>query len=155
MLAMKLEDLKAKHFDSLVNVSQLSKEPIGSSRSYHVEELVGQQDRDSFKGELTLIRSGQGILVRCHIIVKVELTCSRCLQTFLCPISSNIEEEFLSTVDVTSGLPFSLPEESTSFVIDSNHILDLGEAIRQYTLLNLPMKPLCRLDCAEIKEIRL
>jgi len=155
MLAMKLEELKGKHFDSLVNVSQLLKEPIGSTRSYHIEELVDQQAKDSFEGELTLLRSGQGILVRGQVVVKVELTCSRCLHTFLCPISSSIEEEFLSTVDVTSGLSFSLPEESTSFIIDANHVLDLGEAMRQYTLLNLPMKPLCRPDCAEIKEVSL
>jgi uncharacterized protein len=152
---MKLEDLKEKHFDSLVNVSQLLKEPIGSRRRYNVQELVDQQGKDSLEGEVTLIRSSQGILVTGHIIVRIELTCSRCLNTFLCPVSSNIEEEFLSEVYVPGALPDYSLEESSGFVVDSDHLLDLGEAIRQYTLLNLPMKPLCRPDCTEMKEIRL
>ncbi|MBM3157836.1 MAG: DUF177 domain-containing protein, partial [Chloroflexi bacterium] len=32
--------------------------------------------------------------------------------------------------------------------INENHILDLSEAIRQYTIMALPMKPVCREDCA-------
>lgn len=148
---MKLEELKRKPLYSLINVSQLLKEPIGSNRSYQVQEVVDQQVKDSIEGELTLLRSGQGILLRGQIVVKVELMCSRCLNTFLCPVSFNIEEEFLPTVDVNSGLPLSLPERLINFIIDNNHMLDLGEAIRQYTLLNLPMKPLCRPDCAGTK----
>lgn len=151
---MKLEELKRKPFDSPINVSQLLKEPVGSSRSYHVKEVVAQQVKDSVEGELALLRSSQGILARVQAVVKVELMCSRCLNNFICPVGFDIEEEFLPTVDSTSGLRLSLPEELASFIIDDNHILDLGEAIRQYTLLNLPMKPLCRPDCAGIKELR-
>ena len=152
---MKLEELKRKPFYSLINVSQLLKEPIGSSRSYQVKEVVAQQVKDSIEGELTLLRSGQGILLTGQMVVRIELMCSRCLNTFICPISFNIEEEFLPTVDVISGLPLSLAEGSANFIIDNNHMLDLGEAIRQYTLLNLPMKPLCRPDCAGTKGISL
>jgi len=152
---MKLEELKRKPFNSLINVSQLLKEPIGSSRSYHVKEVVDQQVKDSIEGKLALLRSGQGILLRGQMVVKVELMCCRCLNIFLCPISFNMEEEFLPTVDVTSGLPLSLSEQLASFTIDDNHMLDLGEAIRQYTLLNLPMKPLCRPDCAGTKGVSL
>ncbi|MBA7688765.1 hypothetical protein ES703_97254 [subsurface metagenome] len=41
-----------------------------------------------------------------------------------------------------------MPEEPGCFTIDEHHILDLTEAIRQYALLAIPMKPLCRGDCA-------
>ena len=152
---MKLEELKRKPFYSLINVSQLLKEPTGSSRSYQVKEVVEQKVREAIEGELTLLHSGQGILVEGQMVVKVELMCSRCLNTFVCPVSFNLEEEFLPTVDVASGLPLSLPEGLANFTIDNNHMLDLGEAIRQYTLLNLPMKPLCQPDCAGTKEMEL
>jgi uncharacterized protein len=78
----------------------------------------------------------------------IEATCSRCLSLFNCPLTLNIEEEYFPITDVASGTVMPLPEEVGSFLIDEQHILDLTEAIRQYELLALPMKPLCRKDCA-------
>jgi uncharacterized protein len=46
----------------------------------------------------------------------------------------------------------SRPEQSEGFTIDDRNIVDLGELMRQYVLLNLPMKPLCRRNCPGIKE---
>jgi uncharacterized protein len=60
----------------------------------------------------------------------------------------NFEEEYLPTIDAVSGAPLPLPEEASTFTIDEHHILDLTEAIRQYALLAVPMKPLCRKECA-------
>jgi uncharacterized protein len=60
----------------------------------------------------------------------------------------NIEEEYFPIIDVSSDTPLSLPGELGSFTIDEHHVLDLTEAIRQYALLAVPMKPLCREDCA-------
>ncbi len=148
---MKAEDLNGKPFKGLVNVAQLLKQPTGSSWSYRADEIVDAQAKDSIQGKLTLTHSGQGILIRAELTVKVELTCSRCLNEFLYPVSFSIEEEILSTINVSSGLPLS--KEPSDFTVDSNNMLDLGEIIRQYTLLNLPMKPLCQPDCAGIKEV--
>jgi uncharacterized protein len=38
-------------------------------------------------------------------------------------------------------------DEPGAFTIDRNNILDLEEAVRQYSTLAIPMKPLCREDC--------
>jgi uncharacterized protein len=43
-----------------------------------------------------------------------------------------------------------LPDEPGAFRIDERHIIDLSEAVRQYTLLAVPMKPLCEAACAGI-----
>jgi uncharacterized protein len=67
---------------------------------------------------------------------------------FSCPLTLKIEEEYFPITDVVSGASSSLPEEPSCFTIDEHHILDLTEAIRQYALLAMPMKPLCRGDCA-------
>ena len=150
---MAREKLKGIALKNLVNVAQLLKEPVGSSRSYDIDEVIDEPAAGCVKGKIMLVRSGQGILVLGKLTAELELICSRCLNAFLCPISFTIEEEFLSTVDVSSGLPLFLPQESDGFTIDSNHMLDLGKLICQYVLLNLPMKPLCRPDCAGIKEM--
>jgi uncharacterized protein len=76
------------------------------------------------------------------------LVCSRCLTLFSYPLAFKIEEEFYPSVDIINGEPLSLPDDSTSSVIDERHILDLTEVIRQHILLAAPVKPLCRTDCA-------
>ena len=134
-----------------INVSQLLKESIGSSRNYEVSEMVdvsGDGSGKKVEGEVRLLRTQRGILVKGELCADIELTCSRCLSLFDCPVAINFEEEYIPTVDVASGVPLSLPDEPGSFVIDEHHVVDLTEAIRQYALLIMPMKPLCRENCA-------
>jgi len=105
-------------------------------------------DNSMVQGEVGLTRTDRGILVKATLHTEVKVSCSRCLGLFDCPLALNIEEEYFPTVDVVSGTPLSFPEEPGCFTIDEHHILDLTEAIRQYGLLAMPMKPLCREDCA-------
>jgi len=144
---MEREPLKA-----LINVSQLLREPVGSSQSHDISGTTGEEVEGFVEGNANLIRSSRGVLVQCKLIAEVKLICSRCLDTFLCPISFTAEEEFLPISDVLGDLGLSSPEQSEGFTIDNKNILDLSELIRQYVLLNLPMKPLCRPDCPGIKE---
>jgi uncharacterized protein len=137
---------------ALVNVTQLLKEPVGASRSYDIGEIINEQIEASVEGKITLIRISRGVLVQCKLTAEVKLICSRCLDTFLCPISFTAEEEFLPIADVSGDLALSSPEQSEGFTINNKNILDLSELIRQYILLNLSMKPLCRPDCPGMKE---
>jgi len=100
------------------------------------------------QGEVRLMRTDRGILAKGTLHTEVEITCSRCLSLFSCLLTLNIEEEYFPITDVVSGAWLPLSEESGSFTIDERHILDLTEAIRQCVLLVIPMKPLCREDCA-------
>jgi len=134
-----------------MNVSQLLKAPIGSTRNHEVSgtiEISGGDVGSKVYGEVKLLRTNRGILVRGTLHTEVQVTCSRCLSLFGCPLTLNIEEEYFPVIDVVSGISLSLPEEPGYFTIDEYHVLDLTEAIRQYALLAKPMKPLCREDCA-------
>jgi len=135
-----------------LNVSQLLKESIGSSQSHDISGTIGDDIEGFVEVKVKVIRIGRGVLVQCKLTAEVNLTCSRCLDAFLCPISFTAEEEFLPISDVSGDLALSSPEQSEGFTIDNKNILDLGELIRQYILLNLPMKPLCRPDCSGMKE---
>jgi uncharacterized protein len=132
---------------ALINVAQLLKEPVGSSQSYDISGVIGEEVEGLIEGKAKLIHISQGVLVQCKLTAEVKLICSRCLDTFLLPISFTAEEEFVPVSDVSGDLALSSPEQSEEFTIDNKNILDLSELIRQYTLLNLPMKPLCRPDC--------
>jgi uncharacterized protein len=134
-----------------INVAQLLKEPVGSVRNYEVSEvldIVGDGTDSKVCGEVSLMRTDRGILVKCTLDTGAEVTCSRCLTSFRCPLVLNIEEEYFPTVDVVSGASVPVPDEPGCFTIDEQHVLDLTEAIRQYALLVMPMKPLCRENCA-------
>jgi uncharacterized protein len=142
---MEKEPLRA-----LINVAQLLKEPVGSSQSYDISGMIDEEVEGFVEGKAKLIHISQGVLVQCKLTAEVKLICSRCLNTFLFPISFTAEEEFLPISDLSGDLVLSSPEQSEEFTIDSKNILDLSELIRQYTLLNLPMKPLCRPGCPGI-----
>jgi uncharacterized protein len=142
---MEKEPLRA-----LINVAQLLKEPVGSSQSYDISGMIDEEVEGFVEGKAKLIHISQGVLVQCKLTTEVKLICSRCLDTFLFPISFTAEEEFLPISDVSSDLTLSSSEQSEEFTIDNKNILDLSELIRQYTLLNLPMKPLCRPDCSGV-----
>ena len=144
---MEREPLRA-----LINVAQLLKDPIGSSQSHDISGTIAEEVEGFVEGKAKLTHSSQGVFVQCKLNAQVKLICSRCLNTFLCPIDFAAEEEFLPESDVSGDLEVSLPGQLEEFTIDNKNILDLSELIRQYTLLNLPMKPLCRLDCPGIKE---
>ncbi len=133
----------------LINVSQLLKAPIGSTKNYTVSQVIEEIGNHSLvEGKVELMRTPRSILVRGTLHTEIELTCSRCLSLFTLPLAMDIEEEYFPTTDIVTGSPVALPDEPGCFTIDKHNILDLTEAIRQYALLAIPMKPLCRQDCA-------
>lgn len=130
-----------------INVAQLLKETVGSSRNYKVDERIDKEDMGLVKGEIVLIRTNRGILAKGTATVNVTGICSRCLSVIDYAVSFNMEDEFLPVIDMADGSV--LPEEfDESATIDDNNMLDLSEIIRQYTLLTMSTKPLCRPDCA-------
>ncbi len=137
-----------------INVSQLLKEAIGSVRNYELSgmaDITGDGSDSMVNGKVKLMRTNRSILVRAALRTKVKISCSRCLNLFSYPLELNIEEEYFPVLDVASGASLDLPDEPGCFVIDERHILDLTEAVRQYGLIAIPMKPLCREDCVGLK----
>jgi uncharacterized protein len=134
-----------------LNVSQLLQEPVGSTREYDIDEIadiIGDGKEYRVQGECGLLRTRRGILVKCSLESEIGLTCGRCLTHFRHPLKIRFEEEFLPTIDVTSGMPLPQTEDAGAFTIDERHILDLTEPARQYALMAVPMKPLCKTACA-------
>ena len=132
-----------------INVAQQLKAPVGLTRDYVVSEIVDIAGSNRLvEGEVQLIRTNRGFLVRTTLHTDVDLPCSRCLTLFRYPLSINIEEEYFPTNNIITGEPLPLPDEPDCFTIDEHNILDLTEALRQYTLMAIPMKPLCSEDCA-------
>ena len=133
-----------------INVSQLLKEPVGSGRDYQISDTVDIMDNGSsmVQGNARLTRTDRSILVKGKFSAMIELACARCLDVFGCPLTLSFEEEYIPASDIADGDFVPPSDEPGLFSIDDNHFIDLTEAIRQYALIALPMKPLCRQDCS-------
>ncbi|MDP2726237.1 MAG: DUF177 domain-containing protein [Dehalococcoidia bacterium] len=134
-----------------LNAAQLLKEPIGAERHYHLE-LSGEDAKyvrgvRQVAGDIRLLRSVRSILVTGKMKALVEMSCGRCLESFHQVVAFDFQEDYYPVVDMSSGASLPLPEDSTLFIIGPDHVLSLREALRQYTLLALPMKPVCKEDC--------
>jgi uncharacterized protein len=139
--------------DMRFNVSQLLKEGVGTRRSFPLNEtLEALPDTGTTRvqGEVLITCIDKGVWVSGPVEANASSLCGRCLTQVDHKVSFHLDEEYSPTVDIDSGASISVIEEvgDSTFTIDHNHILDLTEAVRQYIVINLPMKPLCVDSCA-------
>jgi uncharacterized metal-binding protein YceD (DUF177 family) len=98
--------------NALINVAQLMKESTGSTRSYDIDGIIDEEVEGSVKGKVKLIHTSRGVLVQGELTVEIKLVCSRCLETFLCPIRFTAEEEFLRISDLPGESALYSPEQA-------------------------------------------
>jgi len=133
------------------NVAELLKSPPGTTREVAIEEASPQLGPELapatlLRGRARLWRSGGGLIVDCEVRTSITLDCARCLKSFAREVTARFEEEFSPTVSVLTGAPLT-PAEDDALRIDDRHVLDLTEAVRQYLLMSLPLKPVCTPSC--------
>lgn len=129
-----------------INVAQQLKEPVGEIRHHQID--ARNEQGLPIRGQVQLLRTNGGILVAGELKTVVKATCSRCLEEFECRLNLNMEEEYPTSQQAGDQPPLFGDEDGEGFIIDDSHVLDLGEAIRQHTLLALPIKPICQQNCA-------
>ncbi len=125
------------------HVAGLLREPVGATRHHSVNNEPPLRT-----GSVELVRTPGAILVRVEAEVIIEADCSRCLAPFGYQVEVAFEEEYFQQVDVVTGA--RLPRERVDedeFRIGSDHIIDITEAVRQYSEASAEMRPLCRPDC--------
>lgn len=145
--------------DTRLNVASLLMEPVGNTRDVIIalDQLPLDEDLTArnINAQARLTRIKDAILVDATVTGHVPLECATCLAEYDQQISETFSEAFRQLVDVRTGaeLPNSLePEDVRSddepgFTIDESHELDLGEALRQWIVLAIPIKPSCGPDC--------
>lgn len=133
------------------NVAQLLKAVVGTSREYEIDDQISDIDEvpvtSNLVGHAKFTRTPTGVLVEADLRLSVALTCSRCLEEVVYALHLQFAEEFRPTVDVITGAAMPDSDDANIFTIDSNHILDMTGAVREYVLLNLPMQVRCSEDC--------
>src|SRR5262245_14972819 len=136
----------------LFNVSSLLKEHTGAAREFAIDDDV-RIDGESHhvQGSMRLDRTPRGILARGSVHGVLDTQCSRCLKPVAVPIDIVFEEEFIPTIDVTTGVHVEPNEtEEEAYRINARHELDLREPVQQYWAMVAPMAPLCSDTCTGI-----
>lgn len=126
------------------NLVSLLKEPVGSKMSFDIDEaqqrLAEDLCVDFVRGTVDFTCINRGIVGEGQLHSQVQLECARCLETFVQPLDLHLEAQFGSS-------PIRPQGDTTNFPIAGKGILDLTAALREHVLLDLPMRPLCKLNC--------
>jgi uncharacterized protein len=131
--------------DLIFNVAQLLREPTGARRDRNFTEarlpLDDNHTLRNVEGKVRFTRTSTGVYAQVQVAGVVRMECVRSLEEFDQPVDVSFADEFHSMVDVVTGYSLPKPEEEDPFFITEQHLIDLGEVIRAYTLLALPMNP--------------
>jgi uncharacterized protein len=137
-----------------VNVSQLLLMGPGAVREFDFLEPLPDPAgelhlRGPIEGHARLIRTSEGILAHSDYHVSVSLECARCLEEAIVDVEGELDEEFLPSTDIRTGLPVesAVPVQDDQPFINEHHEIDLDEILRQNILTNLPLRPLCAATC--------
>jgi uncharacterized protein len=127
-----------------INVSKL---PEGTHRRslQATAEEVGLDSRftKDVQVEATLERTSRQLFLHVELKTGGVFTCDRCLEDFETDVSSAY-----SLVYVTDSPAAVADQEEVQVLSPEASTIDLGEDVRQFAILSLPQKMLCREDCA-------
>lgn len=133
------------------NVAGLLADGPGAERSYPVEGVrIGLDDlalAAPIDGRVRLQRTNRGILAHAELRAALALECSRCLRDVQQPVTVDITEEFLPSLDLATGTPLPTDEEPDVLRLTDHHELDLETPVREAIQLAEPIAPICRPDC--------
>ena len=119
--------------------------PSISAESLGRTELLGVGDV-SWSGKV--FRDLAGYRLEARLSYEQTLTCTRCLQ----PLARSVEDEIQLAIDTSSSEPMLGEHELTTSDLKTLFLegreLDTTPILMEQLQLNIPMKPLCREDCA-------
>ena len=99
------------------------------------------------RGTVDLFRSSEVVLVVGTVVGSMNLICSRCISEFSLAKEMNLDLKFrVGGIESESRHTPDQHEQDIMFLEGAE--LDPAEIILQELLLEIPMKPLCREDCA-------
>ncbi len=138
----------------VIETEELERNP-GKVLEFTFEESFGSFE---YKGESVefaedvLVKGGavrvkDGFMVWGDIITTLRLHCSRCLSSFDFPLELEFEIEYRRGVEEAHSKERSLKEDDFRISYFSGENIDIEDDVKQFIILSIPMKPLCKEDC--------
>jgi uncharacterized protein len=129
-------------FPLRINIGFLINAPVGTNRDFEFElptlRYHPDQEFHDFKGTARVTRTQQGLFVQGDFETTVTSECVRCLAEFVQPLQTTFSE--LYAFDQRSITESNL-------LVPPDGYIDLGPLVREYLILEIPIRPICREDC--------
>ncbi|HXF85164.1 MAG TPA: DUF177 domain-containing protein [Anaerolineales bacterium] len=125
-----------------INVGFIVHEEVGYSREIPLElerAILGDDlELSDFVGAVNISRTPQGLIFQGAFTGGVVLECVRCLKEFVFSLHWEFTELYAFNRKSVSDSGLLVPESAQ---------IDLAPLLREYAILELPIKPLCKPDC--------
>jgi uncharacterized protein len=135
--------VKQDNYSALrINVGFLLHQSIGYSRKFEFSEASVQVADDlgvsHLTGNLTFTRTTQGLYAEGIFTATAPLECVRCLTDFNESLSIEINELYEFPPQKETDPQLAIPQSG---------IIDLTSLVSELFLLEIPIQPLCQVDC--------
>ncbi len=130
------------HSPLRLNVGFIVAQSIGYSRDFEINLPSVQLEQDleliPLSGVVRITRTPQGLLVQARLKGNAVAECVRCLTEFSQALAIDFSELYAFNRKSITESGLILPEDG--------HI-NLAPLVREFMLLEVPIRPLCRPDC--------
>lgn len=129
-----------------INIGFIVHEELGYSREFEFEfpELTLESDLQltNLTATAKFSRTRQGLILEMSAQALTPLQCARCLDMFDQKLSSLFTELFAFDERSTDEAELTVPKDG---------VIDLAPLLREYLILEIPIKPICKPDCSGIQ----
>ena len=92
-------------------------------------------------------RVDRQVVVQGSLHSAVRLTCGRCAEEFVLPLSIGLEAVYLPIHEIASERAKALEESATDTYAYAEQVVDIAEMVRDKLLLSIPLQPHCMVGC--------
>jgi uncharacterized protein len=125
-----------------INIGFLINQTVGTLREIPIEaesySLEKEFPVENLHGTISLARTHNGIRSITDVHAVTDSECGRCLEPFKQDLHTEFEENFTFENRPLSEEELIIPEDGN---------IDFEPLIREYLVLEMPYKPVCRPDC--------
>jgi uncharacterized protein len=125
-----------------LNVGFIVHQEVGYNHEFPFEfeqiQIADDLDLRHLLGNVLIGRTPQGLIVGGKFDAQTPLECMRCLTSFEIELHWEFTELYAFKSKSASESGLLLPEDAQ---------IDLGPLIREYALLEIPIKPICKTEC--------
>jgi len=130
------------HSPLQLNVGFVVAQSAGFSRDFPFElpqiNIPPDLQINGVNGSIRATRTPQGILLQVVLQAQTLLECVRCLTVFQQSLNVAFTELYAFSQRYITDSGLLMPETG---------IIDLAPVLREYVLLEIPIRPLCKVDC--------
>jgi uncharacterized protein len=138
--------MEKKRYPLRTNVGYFLNKPIGFTRDFEFDfpEIFIDPDLNAwnFRGKYSFSRTREGLLLQANIEAEIESECSRCLEPMRVHVSTKFEDLYVFET--------RMKEELDEEEVPRDGYIELSVPFRDYLLLEVPIKSVCKPDCKGI-----